>query len=500
VRTLLLKLILTLFVITAVMMGLRYLGDSVAWNPLRSPRFLTDPALDKLAAPEPEELKGLAARITPFIDVFAAAEVAKTAGYLCELPTGDALLRLRQFTGNQTIYCAEGDEGFKEGRRALLLHAWYPRGFVRGVELKRISREAVEHRELLSSAPSIAVGKGVEFPSVASFADFIADRFTQRRYHDLCFDEIVDPSTQLSCTHWRSERARDGLPRWNGQPVSAGRHEDVTRVLAQTGFECTPPRMESSDNAAGRDTYIVRCQAHTFSDQRLDVALQINALDSRPQALLVELGAERQVLPLAGKPAFDSPGTASIIVQLADDEVKTVPLPSALNDGAGSFLIREFTRLTDDSQRRVVTVLLAQMSEAVEPPGDGIALPLLQRLDVAAHLLARFGVSAVRQAEEQSLKPPPDTEGALANRDRPSSAGSAELSIPAFAALALARCRVAAEQSDCLAPFIAARPVLRGTLISAVDEVRAEIDTLPESNPARDRLARLDRQIAASRR
>ncbi len=496
-----LKAYLALIVIAAAAIGLGHVGslDFLAeWVPFwRSARVWTDPALDRLAAPEPKELKRLSARISPFVTVFTAAHVAAAEGYFCDLSQGSAAVPLRVTTGERTVVCAEDMEGLRPGRRVLLLRARFPLGFVRGVELKRVTPEVTQNPQLLLTLPSIAVGKGVVFPDVGVFADFIVDRFFLN-YHGLCFEEqVVDAAAQLLCSHQLSERARHGLPRWNGQPISAGRHEQVQLTLRQAGFECAPPGLDPPDTAGASDTYAVRCALRTFAEQALDVTLLIDARDSRPRALRVAIGGEHRVIPLSGRPVFEHPDTASFMVQFDSGEVRDAALSSSLrSQDTSHVLIPGYARLDEHSRRRIVNVLLAQMNDVVEPSKEHVSPPLLQRLDIAAYLLARFGTDAVSRAQHLALGRS-GVPGEGANAGDPSAGGAPKLSLSAIAAIALAGCRVAGEGQDCLRPAIAARPEVRGIFISALDELRMQVNDFPESHPTRERHALLDRQIAA---
>jgi hypothetical protein len=500
---LVLKTLLTVCVIVGVLMGVRHLTATI--SPERSsPKFLTDPALEVLTGAEPPELKGLASGITQFTKIEVAFQVARSAGYHCLEPSAPERSRLSELWGPHTFYCSRGDEGFKPGDSALLLHAWYPRGFVRGVQLKAVTQQSAMRPEMLDFAPVLVAAKGLEFKSTAPFVDFIVDRFN-REYHTYCYGvSEIDGTRDWYCKETRKERERVGLPRWDGKPVNAGTYESAVRVLKDAGFECVPLGHgvgvpTPSPGTAEQDVYAMRCYVGTFSTAVLVAWLHIDARTTIPHALTLEVGDARQRVPLTGKPMFDAPYEASIMVQRPGGDVQAIGLAM---DMSGSDVKRiNFESLDGDSRNRLVDALLVQMGVVLATPNEPTRIPMLQKLDVAAHMLTRFGESAVWLAEMRSGIPSPDAE-TDADADEKAvqpAAAKTDLPTPVLAALALARCRIDDQAPACLARFIAVRSDLRGTLTSAADEVRRTIDDLPESFAARRRVALLDRQIASAR-
>jgi hypothetical protein len=121
---------------------------------------------------------------------------------------------------------------------------------------------------------------------------------------------------------------------------------------------------------------------------------------------------------------------------------------------------------------------VGQIQALLAAPSEPLAAPALQRLDIAAYLLARLGADAV----------------ALASADL------TDLPIATIAAVALAACRVNAEAGDCLVKFALAHPALRDTLANALDDAQQATPALADDSPVRARFARLAAQINATRK
>ena len=474
-KAVLLKLIVLVAVIAGALVGAGLLVAHYRSETLTN-LSLTDPALEFLAAPEPPELKGLVRRINQFTRLEDAIEIAKRAGYVCTT-SSEEQERLRRYTGPRDTYCPAGSDELKPQSKVLILRSSHPRGFMRGLELRSIGLlppAPFDRAKVIAAAPSVATGKGIEFAAASVFGDLVADRFNGY-YEQNCLGEF-NPTTRGQCADFGAQRAAQGPPKRDGKPLRAGNYEHAVGVLAQLGLECGQPSFLERVSLRDSDTATVVCETRAFSGQLQTVSLETDARTAIPQALIVELAQQRERIELASRPA--APGAVAVMVKTLIGEARIATLSPVLSDGSSNFALQNYASFDAPSQRRLAGAAVGQIQTLLAAPSEPLAAPALQRLDIAAYLLARLGADAV----------------ALASADLP------DLPIATIAAVALAACRVNAEAGDCLVKFALAHPALRDTLAAALDEAQQATPALPDNSPVRARFARLAAQINATRK
>jgi hypothetical protein len=430
--------------------------------------WLTDPAYEFLVGDEPKELKGLARRITQFTRLDDAVQLATRKGYQC-VQTRDELDRLNSYRGLYKLVCPAGREDLKEKELALVLISLYPGRFMRGVEVWRIGRlppAPFNLEDVFAASQKLAEARGIEFATAAAFGDVLADRFAGF-YAENCVGE-ANATLLSTCVDWRERRAKQGPPKWNGEPVKGGTHERAVSVLKDLGMQCGPLRFTDKGFAQ------LRCETRSFAGQLQSVSLEINTATTAPIALQAEIGDERQRIALAGQAKSDEALTASVLVQTVNGKPRTITLSLRLQEGNDDFGLKDYATLDAPSQRLVFDAVMPLMQFLLGASKEPPAVPLLQRLDTAAYMLALLGANAVELAHRELAQPPIDT----------------------VAAVALASCRVHAETDVCLQASAAAYPALRGRLTAALEEAQQATPPLPEDHPVQMRLARLARQIS----
>ena len=430
-------------------------GDETYW--------LTDPALDRLAAHPPRELADIASRVTQFTHIDAVPQIAKRAGYECA-PA--------DWKGGW-IFCTVANEPtLKPGARVLLVHWDAPRR-LRSVELRRMVKDLeppYSGPQIVSASEQIAAGRGIEFASADVLADVIAERYGGFYPGNCLLD--VNPYLYGGCVDERAKRSKQGLPKWDGKPMRAGKFEDAVGVLTGLGFQCAPLKPVDDRSAAAR------CETSSFSGQLQMATVEIDTPTSLPRAVDVELAGKRVRIPLVGRPQHDRPDTASVMVQTVDGKTWTLAIEPRMTGGSNDFGLEKYASLDAPSRRRVIDAAITQLPVLLTPQEGPLSEPLLQRLDIAAYMLSLLGPDGVSAAAKQVPAPPVDVR----------------------AAIALAGCRVEGEPDVCLAKFVPVETELRSRLTAALDEAKQATPPLAADHPVQMRLERLTRQLDSTQR
>lgn len=454
-------------------------------------RWLVDPALNALTDSEPKQLKGLSRRIHQFTTLHDAMALARDAGFQCDMPVHGSVSR--DYTGPRNFVCPRNGETLQAGSQALVLRSWHPRPYLRGVELRQLvtlppalmdvksagASVSAELAQALEQAPLIAAAKGIEFKSTIPFSDLLADRF-DTYFHSTCTggDMPMQHGAASACQEFRQRRTAQGLPKWNGQPLKAGTHEQALSTLQQLALECGPAQVHEPADAAAPEIARIVCTTRSFSGQVQSVTLETDARTAVPIAYAVSAGSPTVRMALAGSaPASnDDPNATSVIVKAVTGEARVFTLSMHRNSNSLEHAVKQYPGLDPGSQRRLMRALTGMTQTLLALPNPAPAVPQLQRLDATAAQLAAFGVEANTLASSELRGMPIDT----------------------LAVMALASCRLSGQAADCLLRFTISSPALPALLEAALLEAHGSMPGLPDDHPVRARLAQLAVQLKAA--
>ena len=464
-------LVLVLFVIAGL-----------AWLQWRFHLFIEDewfrdPALEALAATETKELKGLARRINQFTSLDEFVIIAKNARYNCE----ESLRVLRQrpgYTGLFIMICSRGEKAPAAGDDVLVV------GF--DMSVRRPTRLELRHVDTIfpdqwqtgSNDPTrlIAASKGIEFLGVTRLADLVIDRF-DRWYFEHCIGDGLTSEREL-CIERRRQRAKDGPPHWDGKPRVVSTYQGVIDTLQDAGFACSEWSVSSADVASSRfRTFTHRCTISSFSGQQQTVDLTIAAAGSVPRMLTVIVDNERKEIPLQQTPPAVEYGGIRLLLDTPKGEVRSYLISPHLSGSSSESAIKQYATFTEASRQLVAETITDQMRSVLEAPA-ALPAPQLQRLDVAAAMLSRYGSDAVDRAAK----------------------GISDLPPIAVAAIGLASCTINDEAPDCLLNFVSARPAVHDLLSSAYFETKESVNGLAPDHPVQWRLEKLAGQLSVLRK
>ena len=411
-----------------------------------------DPAIELHLKAESKRYGGIARWAHQFMLVDEAVSRLEAEGYKCEPaapPEGSTRTCVSTSWWRKELIVL----GFREpGRRLVKAEGMRYQDGPRG-------RETSE----------VVAAPGLSFGSARAFADFALDASSERNAYRGCRRGYGGPGCLPYLT---DERRRHGWPAWDGStPVSVGSAAEAIKNLRETGFTC--------DDEAGLSSVKplpvkwdegfawLECAAAALNGQQLQVRLAMNPDGAALERIRAIAGTDSVDVPIVKGAPAGQPGEVPMLVQ--DTDGRSYLIRIGLSRNSRQFDLRKTLPLLEETSReRLLRLAARHAEEQLSGYGRDSPVPLLQRIEVAAALFARYGTYNVSQWRSAPV----------------------EMGAAARASLALADCSRfnVPEARACFGVYFAGEPRLRSLFSEAIAEVLPYTKDLPPDHMVRAHL------------
>lgn len=316
----------------------------------------------------------------------------------------------------------------------------------------------------------LVAAPGLSFRSTRAFASFVLDSSTG------FYRDCQRGTGPRGCLPYMTDQRRQhGWPAWDGSsPVAVGSAAAAIKGLQETGFACDEARGLSSAHPLpmkwSEGFAWLECGATTLDGQQLQVRLAMNPEGAALERIRAVAGTDSVDIPIVkGQPATQASQGGEMPMLVRDTGGRSFLIHIALNRNSRNFDLRKtLPALEETSRERLFRLAVRQAQEQLDRYGNGSPAPLLQRIEVAAALFARYGTDIVSMWRTARL----------------------EMGAAARASLAMADCPgfdVSVARA-CFAAHFADEPRLRSLLSEAIAEVLPFTKDLPPDHMVRQRL------------
>lgn len=244
----------------------------------------------------------------------------------------------------------------------------------------------------------VVAAPGLSFGSARAFVGFVLDSSNEKNAYRDCRRGYGLPGC---LPHMTGERRRHGWPDWDGSSAaSVGSAAEAIKNLRETGFACDDAEGLSSAKPLpvkwGEGFAWLECTATALDGQQLAVNLAMNPDGAALERIKAIAGTDSVDVPIVKGALASQPGEVPML--LWDTAGQAFLIRIGLNRNSRQFDLRKTLPVLEETSReRLLRLAARHAEEQLGGYGSDSPVPLLQRIEVAAALFARYGANNVSQ-------------------------------------------------------------------------------------------------------